>query len=497
MKPEKLGIYNSSKEDIQKYYCSLLNYYYEGYFKEVVLPIKEKNNNFINKDFFRGLTNIGNICFRNSIFQILLKTPILSEYLLNLDLYINLKKLKTEKPNSLMLFFHYLSKKYYNSVNTDPVEMKSIKDGMADYVFDTCPLVETGTATKGGMGSSFYYFFNTLLKSKNELPFFDKKDLLTRGQTKMFLEDKQHYNPLGNEIGTLYNSFENPDVPPSVSADVATKIDYANNEKNQLRDLFNITFPTFDTKGIYSSPILSLFSYITKNNTILESDNEGEVLNFTSKIDLSYLSGMPLNITYKDNTNIQSLLDEELLSIKSEKITSEQLESAELTNYLLGSKLIKIPNPGNTDVEKSVGYTKELFDGTSREPKSCYLPLEETLKTIKTKSTQKHLIHIGPIFVLNCTTGSGVASNFSANTKKLNLEEKIKINDEFYSLYGIVYHHPGHYNCCVKGNKDWFFLNDSSEPKKIEGRVPEIYRNRIELLFYHRSDLEFDGFINQ
>ena len=70
----------------------------------------------------------------------------------------------------------------------------------------------------------------------------------------------------------------------------------------------------------------------------------------------------------------------------------------------------------------------------------------------------------------------------------------IYINDIKYILYGIVYHFPDHYTCCVKSIDDWYYLNDSNDPFKIEGRVPEIYRNKIHLLFYHREDISNDGF---
>ena len=82
-----------NKENIKKYYCNLLNYYYEDYFSEIVLPIKSKINNLVDNKNFRGIMNKGNTCYKNSILQILLKTPILSEYFLNLDKYCNIQNL--------------------------------------------------------------------------------------------------------------------------------------------------------------------------------------------------------------------------------------------------------------------------------------------------------------------------------------------------------------------------------------------------------------------
>ena len=451
LKPTKLDDDNTDKTNITTYYCNLLNYYYEDYFSTIVLPIKNKNSNLVPKSTFRGINNEGNTCFKNSILQILLKTPILSEYFLNLDKYVNIEKLVE---NSTMLFFHNLSKKYYNG---EPGAVSIGQD-----IFNSCPIIKGNIAPQGSIGSSLFYLMYILLTSKVELPFFDKEDLLNKEQTNIFLLDKFHFNPLGNEIGSLYNS-------------------YQSTTEGKLSDIYNVQYPMMGDKDVYSSPILSLFSYVMEKSTYVESFIPNETINYTTNINLDYLLGLPLPILY-DNISVQAAINK---SLEKKETNITRITAAMGNNYFVESyyENNKFNKVHRSEVYDDIDYdifTKKFSDDVinNGEGKAFH---------------SERFIHTGPIFVISCNTEK--EADFQNNKKKLNLESSIYINDIKYILYGIVYHLPIHYTCCVRHHNNlWYYLNDNNDPIKIEGRVPEIYRNKIHLLFYHREDIENDGF---
>ena len=62
----------------------------------------------------------------------------------------------------------------------------------------------------------------------------------------------------------------------------------------------------------------------------------------------------------------------------------------------------------------------------------------------------------------------------------------------------LIYHLPNHSVCCIRDfskENTWYFLNDGNDPVVIEGRVPEIYREKVELLFYCKESIKDEGFV--
>ena len=150
---------------------------------------------------------------------------------------------------------------------------------------------------------------------------------------------------------------------------------------------------------------------------------------------------------------------------------------------------------GNLDEEgKTIEPTDNAFQTS----------IKNKLAEVSSTMISQKIVHSGPLLAIRFVPKEVELKNSQAeqeaawdnNKNRLELEDKIYINEIPYVIYGIVYKIGRHYTCCVResGTDDWMYLDDSKTPRKIEGRVPEIYRNIIEFCFYCRESHMNCGF---
>ncbi len=496
VKPSKgdYPVVDGNGSSIRNYYCDLLNYQYENYFKKVVEPIRNRRNKFPKRTIFRPIKVHGESSSRNCIIQVLFKTPIIAEYLYNLDLYVNINNEKINNDTSIMNFLHKLCKKYYDG-ESDLIDYSDGKTEGEIPIFKSCPHIIYKKKNYPEMAyhkdilSSWQYISSILLKSTEEIPLFSKDDLYSLPFTKSIL--KNHLDPFSSEVAFLHNYL---------------------NKDEKIVDDYNITFnPPEEFAGerfgekrfgdsCYISPLLSLFNYSIESREDIINKNDKSILSSQIRNTFDYLKGSFLNINY-NNKSVSNGLNE-ILSKNEPPIGHYQSENAEdKLRKIQNNYLLKTYYDGLIYKMKD-GEDPEMID-SDNECEGRILKSIDDNKSDNTSITNK-IIHMGPLLVLRVKSKNYSPSGFDTENKiKLEIDNNIYINNEKYLVYAIIYRlgQTGEKSvCCIRDlskENTWYFLNnenDNNNPIMIEGRVPEIYREKVELLFYCKESIKDEGY---